>query len=796
MRLYYMFTLFILFAAVVFNPVQEVYAQGDEMIVEWQDNEGNIIPNALRSAILADTLADGSRANLNRVYKLRKGGYYWNDETIENVGWHLRVVGEDPDPNDPNGHPAVFQQVAREDGTLNGRMITGNGSITFRNIYFIGADDGGSQGALYQPIQIDASDSRFEIDNCIFERNSFAIIAWTGSNNDIFITNNIYRNLIETPPTQLWSGRGLTIWSDQDTVIIENNTFFNIAFSAFQLESGVANYLRFNHNTLVNIGRNINTSPWLKTAYFTNNLIVNAFWDGEANNTDELLSPNRDPRAYTSGIFHFGALPTRYGLDEGRTILFSNSAAYLDPRFETWYADSIRRQYFIGPVLEEDYVTPFEGIAVQDTTWLTERPDFPTYPTDDIINNMIAYIEEVRSSQYYGGETPSTTYFWQYPVIGGDTCHTCPSWPANTPRGVPENFSYTTASLLTASTDGLPLGDLNWFPTQKATFESNIAQYVAAIEAIVSAPVIEPAGSIEVESGTLAGGAEIVGYDYPVAIRLQEGPSITWTYDAPAAGSYTLRFHHNMEIGSPKGQKVHINGQPYTDGDPDVMFEGDATSWLTTDVEVTLQQGSNEIQVVKSWGWMYFGDLDIVQGGNVLTTLSAIEAVLNGDVMYEQVNDTDPAPPSDWFFVNMPDANSSVSVSFESAAGGTYALAVTYTAEADQNFELYLNSALASSVTLEATEGEWESQNFTNLAFNAGTNQIELRATGGGIGVDKVDFFTLVTGVLERPGLPEGFALSQNYPNPFNPMTNIEFDLGRMSNVSLTIYNILGQKVA
>ncbi|MFO7448002.1 MAG: T9SS type A sorting domain-containing protein, partial [Ignavibacteriaceae bacterium] len=159
-------------------------------------------------------------------------------------------------------------------------------------------------------------------------------------------------------------------------------------------------------------------------------------------------------------------------------------------------------------------------------------------------------------------------------------------------------------------------------------------------------------------------------------------------------------------------------------------------------------------------------------------------------------NDTDPAPPSDWFFVNMPDANSSVSVSFESTAGGTYALAVTYTAEADQNLELYLNSALASSVTLEATEGEWESQNFTNLTFNAGANQIELRATGGGIGVDKVDFFTLVTGVLERPGLPEGFALSQNYPNPFNPMTNIEFDLGRMSNVSLTIYNILGQKVA
>ena len=43
--------------------------------------------------------------------------------------------------------------------------------------------------------------------------------------------------------------------------------------------------------------------------------------------------------------------------------------------------------------------------------------------------------------------------------------------------------------------------------------------------------------------------------------------------------------------------------------------------------------------------------------------------------------------------------------------------------------------------------------------------------------------------------IPSHYSLEQNYPNPFNPTTTIRFETGKANDVSLKLYNILGQEV-
>ena len=90
---------------------------------------------------------------------------------------------------------------------------------------------------------------------------------------------------------------------------------------------------------------------------------------------------------------------------------------------------------------------------------------------------------------------------------------------------------------------------------------------------------------------------------------------------------------------------------------------------------------------------------------------------------------------------------------------------------------------------------------FEGRPVNSATVSLNVKATDG---IDTVD----VTGdnrviyvnrydylSTESEGIPTEFALHENYPNPFNPTTTLRFDLPEVSDITLTIYNMLGQKV-
>ena len=56
-------------------------------------------------------------------------------------------------------------------------------------------------------------------------------------------------------------------------------------------------------------------------------------------------------------------------------------------------------------------------------------------------------------------------------------------------------------------------------------------------------------------------------------------------------------------------------------------------------------------------------------------------------------------------------------------------------------------------------------------------------------------YYNILPSDVVTISVPEEFTLSQNYPNPFNPTTEVRFQIPETSNVTLRIYDMLGQEV-
>ena len=425
-------------------------------------------PGNINEVISGDTTATGARKDPNRVYVMQQTGSldttYFFTATINMAanfnGVTLTIIGKN---NPVTGMPPVIEPFILSDNSTPARFTENlEGNLNLDNLYFLGKrTDGLITAGDDRLLDGIPQGSSVRINHCVFDdftAGQGALLSYGGSGNSFYITNCEFRNI----QSQAGFPTNIIFAEAADTLQFVNNTFYAISFGIWGNDN--LRYFQFNHNTMVGCAWMPFRIYQADSAYISNNIFYDTYaWGLDSASIKNGGLGNESPAVVVfDSLFQFSEAPYTW-TEAGRSIVVTNNAYYWQSSIDSTIAaiNDTTKNYIVPPAWMDSHTL---AMFADKTSWpsLSASNNVNADPgfSASTVNPMVAGLNMYTVARWNG--TIATSPLWRQNVTNPASVFgsVAKNWAQTQGYPVPENLKYSAS--LTGS-DGLPLGDLNWF---------------------------------------------------------------------------------------------------------------------------------------------------------------------------------------------------------------------------------------------------------------------------------------------------------------------------------------------
>ena len=542
--------------SVAFGQIDDyvLETRGDTIVIKDFYDMGDQ-PNSL-----ADVLAADDAAPAGRVYELQANGYYPQSAGIQSPARPVVIAGATTTPlvqSDGDAPPIICGYTSSSGG------MNLSDDVTVKNcsIYQISAS--GTLGWAYFGYNIEGL--TLTLENCLMEHTRWVMVnSNTVANSTLKISDCYFVNMIGEPCRRN-GGVYDNVNHNTAEIFVENSTHVNAQGMTYKFRNYPVGKAWFNHNTFINIGSTVfENLGYLSDYAVTNNIFVNCNVQPYMKGLDY---GETDVDSLPMGIINCRALPDDFEQLDRKILVDGNVVAWSDELSDVvdlvsaaetngtteWYDQMITMNTRTQAMFDDDATYPnlTEGRWYKVMPHFAETQNLFTDQLDNFKDCCVATVDEAGTA---------LLEVWRV-INTADDDYIYHDWP------IPIDLSYDNAGFVAGAYGGFPVGDLNWFPTEKTTWEAQKAAEYAAIQDALDNG--EPL--LGIGDGLVTVPEKIkLSQNYPNPFN----PETYITYTIPKAGNVTLTVYNA------KGQEVAtlIDNEYKNATSDEVKFDGSKLS--------------------------------------------------------------------------------------------------------------------------------------------------------------------------------------------------------------------------